>query len=128
MATVQLQSGETFTERVETVPGLLKELRKRKQKPDRVSIEGYFEIRTPGFYQLLVAGKGDARISVDEQAVLEMQKSKERRELFLPLSLGVGWHKLQLDLEQPSGGAIPRIFLAGAEVTKVLSGENLSHE
>jgi tetratricopeptide (TPR) repeat protein len=126
-ASVRLRNGEVHFEITESVDELLKKLKKQKKKPDFISIEGYFEISTPGFYQLLVAGNRDARISINDRAALETRKSRERREFFLPLGLEAGWHKLQLDLENPGRGAIPRIFLAGAEVTKVLSGKNLFH-
>jgi tetratricopeptide (TPR) repeat protein len=127
-ATVRLRNGETFSQTAESVEGLLKDLHKRKLKPDYVRFEGHFEIDSPGFYQLLVVGKGVARISVDDQAVLETQKVKRWREGFLPLGLDAGWHKLQFDLEKPRRGSSLKIMLAGQEVTQELSGRNLFYE
>jgi hypothetical protein len=126
-ATVHLQNGDVLLETTKSIDGLLKKLQKQKTKLDHIRLEGYFEIGTPGFYQLLVASKRDARVSIDDQAILETRKSKEGVEFFLPLGLQAGWHKLQLDVEKPRRGAIPRIFLTGAEVTKVLSGKYLFH-
>jgi hypothetical protein len=127
-ATLWLQNGEVRSERVGSVDGFLKELNKQEIQPQRVTFEGYFEVERSGFYQLLVAGKGNARVTIDDRAVLVAKKPKEWRESFLGLGLEAGWHKLQLVLETPHRRSNPKIVLAGAEVAKVLSGKNLFQE
>jgi hypothetical protein len=127
-ATIHLPNGETYLERTKSVNGLLKKLHRQKVKPDRVTIEGYFEIGTPGFYQLLVVSKAGTSISIDNKALPQIEKSKGLRESFFPLGLEAGWYKLQLDIEKPRGISNPKLLLEGTEVTKVLTGKHLYQE
>ncbi len=127
-ATVYLQGGESYTVAVDDIDSFFKDLNKGKIGVDRISLQGYFKISTPGFYQLLAIGNNPARVSIDDKAVLEMQKSKKRQERFLPLGLAQGWHRLRLDLRSGRRGSNPRLILVGAEVARVLSGKNLYQE
>jgi tetratricopeptide (TPR) repeat protein len=128
-ASIQPDKGEMFRTVAKDVKSLLKELRIRKVTPDKVRLQGHFKVAQGGFYQLLVAGLNGSRIVVDDQAVLEIPNRKNKlEEAFLPLSLEAGWHKLQIQMDKPRRRSNPKILLAGAEVTRVLSGENLFHD
>ncbi len=127
-ARINPRGGEPYAVSVDDIDSFLKDLNKRKIGVDSLSLQGYFKIGTPGFYQLLGVGNSSARVSIDDKAVMEMRNSKDPQENFLPLGLAEGWHRLRIDLQGSRRGSNPRLILVGAEVARILSDKNLYRE
>jgi len=112
---------------ISQLDGPLKALRKNKLQAGRLSLDGYFHVAEPGFYQLAVKASGPVSVSVNERMLLDKSLSMPEGEAFLPISLKRGWYKMGIDLVI-SGRPFLKVVLAGDQAPVALAGDSLGHD
>jgi tetratricopeptide (TPR) repeat protein len=126
LATVEDTSGKKHVMVLQQLDGKLGTLRKKRLKVKHLTLEGYLQIDETGFYQLNIRGRGSLNLYLNEQPVLTKFLLKKENNVYIPLSLAQGKHKLTMELEvfrQPELKAV----LTGDAIPAILSDNRLSH-
>ena len=98
----------------------------QKDQIQSLRLEGKLKIRESGFYQFVISTRGRLRIKIDNHDFGERIVEATNNEVFLPLSLEAGWHRLYIELV-PDGRPHLKIVVAGNQVAEVLAGKILRH-
>ncbi|MCK5506715.1 MAG: hypothetical protein KAJ10_16235, partial [Thermodesulfovibrionia bacterium] len=123
---VKYKSGRNREIVIKKLNGRLKELGKDKKGVSFIRVEGEFNVKETGFYQLVVSTTGKIHIEVDYSVILDDELDKDDGDRFLPLSLESGWHSLKLELI-PKGPPRIRVVMNGEQVAELLEGDMLRH-
>ena len=125
-AVVQDTDGLTHKVTIERLSGVIKVPDKKRIKIDRLSLNGFFNVTRPGFYQLVVKADGQIQLSINDRLLLDRHITRTSAESILPLSLEAGWHKLQIELDA-SKQAYLKVLLSGDQVPALLEGDIIAH-
>lgn len=112
---------------VKNLDGDLREFAKEKAGIGSIRLDGEVRIHTSGFYQFTVTGRGRLRITLNDRDYGAHHLTAEDSEVFLPLSLGQGWHRLSMEWF-PEGRPRLKMVVAGDRVAEVLNEKILRHQ
>ncbi len=90
----------------------------------KIAIDGQFEVKAAGAWQLDVTAVGEIEVQVDGKPWIEKRKVDGPRVLFGLANLDAGWHDLSIDWV-PSGAPDLTVWLAGEQVAAPLVGASL---
>ena len=89
-------------------------------------LEGEFEAKADGVYQLVANAEGNVRLDVDGAEAVAAEAATRDRQVYRIVSLKAGWHRLRIVLE-PKGMVVLNVLLAGDQVAVPLGGKTLRH-
>ncbi len=105
----------------------LKRLRDMVKKGAKeIHLDGEFETKEKGFYQLAINAAGRLTITVKGKTVFDADGLEWKRQVYAPVPLGAGWHEIKVHYV-PSGNGNLSIVLGGAQVALPLSGKGIRH-
>jgi tetratricopeptide (TPR) repeat protein len=112
---------------VKTLDGHLREFAKENTGIESLRLQGDLRIQTSGFYQFTVNSRGRLRIRINDRDFGGHHLTDQNSEVFLPLSLDEGWHRLSMELV-PEGSPHVKVVVAGDQVAAVLNEKMLRHK
>ena len=89
-------------------------------------LEGEFEAKADGVYQLVANAEGNVRLDVDGAEAVAAEAATRDRQVYRIVSLKAGWHRLRIILE-PKSMVVLNVLLAGDQVAVPLGGKTLRH-
>jgi tetratricopeptide (TPR) repeat protein len=120
------QSGQDRELVIKSLNGRFKELRKDEEAVTSLRLNGEFNVRKSGFYQLALGTQGRLSVKIDGQSKIDNEISGQDQQVFIALNLDAGWHSLDIALT-PEGRPSLKARLSGEEVAVMLAGERLRH-
>ena len=104
--------------KIEILDGRYKKLINKKERLEKVRIDGQFRVNQSGFHQMTIRTKGKIKISVDDQMYQRDAPAGEYGLLYIPIFLDKGWHSISIQ-PSPDGVGKLTVLLSGDQVPMI---------